>query len=253
MVHLPATFPARTTRSIALLLVTLLAAIVLTGALPRAGAQGLGGEPVTIEAGDGLVLHGVYFAPPAAAETGSPAVLLLHQYGSRKESWDPLITPLTDAGFGVLAVDQRGHGETGGDEDWDLAEQDVQRWLDWLREQPGVDPEQLSVVGASIGSNLALRGMANDDRVVTAVALSPGLDYFGRTTADAIATIGPRPIFLVAAQRDTVSADAVRALVQAAEGDVQARIYPRSPHGTGIFLLEDDLAPAIVNWLEAHH
>jgi pimeloyl-ACP methyl ester carboxylesterase len=179
-------------------------------------------------------------------------VLLLHQYGSNRASWLPLIPALLEAGFGVLTVDQRGHGDTGGGEDWELAEADVPLWIDWLRDQPGIDPENLSVAGASIGSNLALRSMANDERIVTAIALSPGLDYFGVTTEDALTTVAKRPVMLVAGQRDRESADAVRVLGSLAAGDVLVRIYTHGAHGTGIFMLEQDLVPTIVMWLASH-
>jgi len=213
-------------------------------------------EPQRVEAAasDDLMLVGNYFTPAETPDGGAPAVLLLHQYGSQKQAWDiALVTPLLDAGYAVLAVDQRGFGDTGGGEDWELAELDVQTWLDWLREQPGIDPERLNIVGASIGSNLALRSMANDERVVTAVALSPGLDYFGVTTEEAITAIGERPVYLVAAQHDSESADAVRTLGALAAGEVRVRIYTHSAHGTGMFMLEYGLAPSIVAWLDAYN
>jgi dienelactone hydrolase len=224
--------------------------ILLLVVVPLVGAQGPQPEHIELEASDGLVLVGSYYTPSEPPDSGAPAVLLLHQFGSRKEAWIDIVPGLLDAGYGVLAIDIRAHGETGGDYDWPRAEDDMQLWLDWLREQPGIDPERLNIVGASIGANLALRGMAADPQVVTAVALSPGLDYENLTTEDAMVTIGERPVFLVAAQRDTESVTAVKALASLAEGDTLVRIYPHGAHGTGIFMVEDDLAPLIVTWLD---
>ena len=183
---------------------TLVGLLVLGGAVLPALAQGGTGEVVQVAAEDGLALVGDYYAPAGEAlDAGAPGVLLLHMLNSNRAAWAGLIPPLQEAGYAVLAVDMRGHGQTGGRADWPLAEADVQTWLDWLRAQEGVDPARLSLVGASIGANLALRGMANDPDVLTAVALSPGLDYRGVTTADAIATIDDRPVMLVAGQGDT--------------------------------------------------
>lgn len=230
----------------------LVLALIMAAALPAA-AQGQRPEPVRVElaAADDLVLVGTLY-PAARSGVQVPAVLLLHMNGRQKEDWIDLARSLQDAGYTALAVDMRGHGETGGAADWPQAEDDIQRWIDWLRTQPALLPQQISVVGGSIGSNMALRAMANDDAIVTAVALSPGLDYFGVTTTDAVQTIGARPLFLVAGQNDDTSAQAVKALTAEAAGDLLVRIYPHGGHGTSIFLFEDDLGADIIGWLDQH-
>ena len=213
-------------------------------------------EPVevTVEAADGLALVGDYYAvAPLEGEEDAPAVLLLHMLGSMRLLWNPLIPELTGAGYAVLAVDMRGHGDTGGAQDWPLAEADVQVWLDWLRAQEGIDPDRVSLIGASIGSNLALRGMANDAAVVTAVALSPGLDYRGVTTEDALETIGKRPVYLVAGQSDRYSADSVRTLGAAIRGDGLVRFFDSSQHGTSLLMEQPTLGRSIVAWLDWHN
>jgi pimeloyl-ACP methyl ester carboxylesterase len=236
-------------------LITLLIAAALLAWVAPAAAQDGPPEPqrIELEASDGLLLVGNYFAPTDPGESGAPAVLLMHMYGSKKEAWIDLLPPLTGAGYAVLAIDMRGHGETGGPDDWPLAEEDMHLWIDWLREQDGVDPAHVSLVGASIGSNLALRGIADDPDIVTAVALSPGLDYFGMLTEEAMLDTGERPVFLVAAQRDRESAASVKTLAALTQGDTLVRIYTHSAHGTGIFMLEEDLAPSIIHWLDAHN
>lgn len=227
--------------------------VACAGLIGPADAQEPEPQPVTLDAPDGLTLVGSYYAPTAAGDQDAPAILLLHQAASRKEAWYPVIAPLLDAGYGVLTVDQRGHGRTGGKAVMPAMEQDVQLWLDWLREQPGIDPNRLNLMGASIGANLALRGMANDPDVVTAIALSPGLNYMEATTEDAITSIGERPVYLVAAQGDEYSAQTVRRLASIAQGDTLLRIYTRNVHGTGLFMIEDDLTPSIVSWLDIHN
>ncbi|MBN2471639.1 MAG: alpha/beta fold hydrolase [Anaerolineae bacterium] len=234
--------------------------VVALALLPGHGlALAQGGETpepveVTLEAADGLLLVGDYYAAaPQAGEEAAPAVLLLHMLGSARIMWRPLVPALAEAGYAVLAVDMRGHGETRGARDWPLAEQDVQAWLDWLRAQEGIDPARLNIVGASIGANLALRGMANDAEIVTAVALSPGLDYQGVTTEDALATIAKRPVYLVVGQRDRSSAESVRALAGQLAGAGMARFFDSFEHGTSLLLEQDTLAPSIVGWLEWHN
>jgi acetyl esterase/lipase len=223
-------------------------------ALVPVSAQDPEPQRVELTAADGLILVANYYTPAVTDEdSGVPAVLLLHMMNSSKEAWGAFIPLLLDAGYAVLAPDMRGSGETGSGMTGPEAIQDDLDWIAWLREQPGIDPERINVVGGSIGAMLALNVMAQDERIVTAVALSPLYESVEVTTAPAMLTIGERPVFLVAGQRDPDSADAVKQLALLAVGDFQLRIYPHSAHGTGIFMLEEDLAPSIVTWLDLHN
>lgn len=202
-------------------------------------------ETVSIATNDDLALIGDYYRPAGDAPRGS--ILLLHMLGNRRQSWAPLIPALVEANFAVLAIDMRGHGETGGLQDWALAEDDTQILIDWLREQAPDAP--VGIVGASIGSNMALRGMANDAEVVTAVALSPGLDYRGVTTDDAVTAIGERPLFLVASRNDNPSGSDTQALFDLATGETQFRLYNGRIHGTGLFVSEPTIVDLVSAWL----
>ncbi len=202
--------------------------------------------PVTIESGD-LAIVGDYY--PAEAE--ADAVLLLHMLSSRRSAWEPLIVPLTDAGYAVLAVDMRGHGDTGGTRDWDAAQQDTLNLLAWLRQQPNV--RSTSVVGGSIGANLALMGCAADTECATVVALSPGADYVGVRPGDALIDgLADRPVLLVASQDDRPSGTDVKAWIPETQGDVGVRVYAGRAHGTNIFGSQPGLAPLILSWLDEH-
>jgi len=164
-----------------------------------------------------------------------------------------VLESLAAGGYSVLAVDLRGHGQTGGTRDWELAQDDTALWVAWLREQPEVDPARISLIGASIGSNLAIRGMAADEQIVTAIALSPGLNYAGVTTEDAIETIGNRPVYLMAGQGDSESATAVKTLAALLEGDSIVRLYKGSAHGTNMLGREKTMPQEIVAWLDRHN
>jgi len=60
---------------------------------------------------NGLSLHVLEAGEPTA-----PCVVLLHGFPELAYSWRKILAPLADAGFYVLAPDQRGYGETTG---WD--------------------------------------------------------------------------------------------------------------------------------------
>lgn len=127
-------------------------------------------EIVQLPAADELILVGDYYALP---DIQAPTVLLLHGLEASRNDWAALIQPLSTAGYNVLAVDLRGHGETGGEKDWEAAVGDVQTWLDWLREQPGVQASGISIIGADLSSSLAMIGCGSDSECVTAIALAP--------------------------------------------------------------------------------
>ena len=201
-------------------------------------------QRVEIPATDDLYL------PTATGETGAPAALLLHMLYSTRQSWQPLVAPLLEAGYAVLAVDLRGHGETGGAADWALADQDTLAWIAWLRQLPGIDPARINLVGSSIGANLALRAAAADDDIETVLALSPGLDYQGVTTEAAMAKIR-RPVFIAVAQVDG-STNSVKKLAGLIQGEGLVRYYNGSRHGTQ-FLNVPEVVALMVAWLDLYN
>ncbi|MEO8609807.1 MAG: alpha/beta fold hydrolase [Chloroflexota bacterium] len=213
-------------------------------------------EPQTIQiaASDGLKLVGDFYAAENPSDELKPAVLLLHIIGSDRHSWSPLIPSLLDADYSVLAIDLRGFGDTGGDINWSAATTDVQTWLDWLRGQSEVRPDAISIIGGSIGANLALIGCANDADCVTAIALSPGLVYY--SLKPDINQLSKRSALLIASQNDLYPANSVKQMMDSANGDIGARIYPGTAHGTHLFegsdKVRDGLIATIINWLDEH-
>jgi pimeloyl-ACP methyl ester carboxylesterase len=213
---------------------------------PAHAQRDAGAEIVTAEATDGLTLVGEFYAVSDTA----PSVLLMHMLGSRRSAWQPLIPSLTEAGYNVLAVDLRGHGETGGARDWSLAERDVQTWVDWLMEQPTSADAPVALVGGSIGANLALVGCAADERCTTVIALSPGLDYGGITPEFAIEGLADRAALLVASQDDTTSSDAVKLFTGVAQGELGVQLYAGSLHGTALLTAPEPLVIDLISdWL----
>ncbi|NJL54333.1 alpha/beta fold hydrolase [bacterium] len=212
-------------------------------------------QPVMIEAADGLMLVGDFYL--LNVEEPAPAVLLLHMLGSERGAWDHLIPELTASNYNVLAIDMRGHGDTGGDTNWGAAEGDLQTLLDWLREQNSVQDEAIAIVGASIGSNLALIGCANDADCVTAVALSPGLDYRGVMPEEAVTGgLSERSVLLIATHGDDESAEAVKQmLTNSHEGEITVELHSGSLHGTDMFVvprLRERVFASILHWLDIH-
>ncbi len=202
--------------------------------------------PVEFVADDGLVIAGTYYPGPARP---APTALLIHMRSSTREAWQPVASALQKAGYNVLAIDLRGHGDTGGTINWTLAPQDVKTVLARLSALPGVDPQRIAVVGADIGANLALGACADLPGCKTAVLLSPGLDIEGIQTTDAMKRFGTRPVLIIASRSDTPSVSDSVTLAKLAQGEEQLQLYDGKAHGTALFSAQPGLAALIVQWL----
>lgn len=187
-----------------------------------------------------------------ATTTDAPVILLLHMLNSNRAAYDPLIPDLLDAGYAILNIDLRGHGDSGGSRDWDLAIDDVALgWTSWLAENNHLSESGLAIIGGSIGANVALISCAQVDVCRGAIALSPGLDYRGVKPESALVDgLADRAALLVASQNDASSSTAIRQMFLKAKGDVSARIYRGRAHGTRLFDSEyASVSAMILNWL----
>src|SRR5215471_20543043 len=70
--------------------------------------------------------------------SGRPAVLLLHGFPELAYSWRKVMLPLADAGYHVIAPDQRGYGRTTGWDDSYDADPDPFRLLNMVRDAIGL-------------------------------------------------------------------------------------------------------------------
>ena len=82
-------------------------------------------ERVNLKTADGVNIAGDHHKGP----TGGPGVLLLHMMPATKERWGGFASKLNGAGFGALAIDLRGHGESDGGPDGfrDFSDEDHQK------------------------------------------------------------------------------------------------------------------------------
>ena len=207
---------------------------------------------ISLPMADGLKIAGIATLPENSDPV--PAVLLLHMLGSNQQAWmeSDLLAMLNEHGYATMTIDMRGHGATGGSNDWDLAETDLQVVWQYLRDLPEVDGQATAVIGASIGANMALRLAANVPQINTAVLLSPGLDYRGVTTKEALVQYGERPLFLSVSDGDTYASESVSELFDHTAGPKNAKIYEGTAHGTQMLTVESGLSAAIISWLDAH-
>jgi pimeloyl-ACP methyl ester carboxylesterase len=100
------------------------------------------------------------------------AVILLHGSGSNRTATLPQAVVLARHGLGVLMLDARGQGRSGGeamDAGW-FGDSDVRGAVSFLSRQPGIDPARIAVVGLSMGGEEAIGAAAADHRIRAVVA-----------------------------------------------------------------------------------
>lgn len=234
-------------------------------------------QSVQVKASDGLTLRGDFYAllPDAVPKSGAPAVLLLHDLNGNRADNVSLVKPLLQEGYHVLAVDLRGFGETGGKPDWEAATDDIQIWLKWLKQQPGVHSHELTIVGDGIGANLALIACSGDTSCATSVALSPGLvdcdkrdcqadiatigkpavDYFVTASKNALTNGLPRhSMLLVASQMDSNTKSSINQIISLSQTEVEVRLFPKEARGKDFLdgALGNRVITLIATWLNEH-
>jgi pimeloyl-ACP methyl ester carboxylesterase len=194
-------------------------------------------------------------------------VVLLHGAGENRTATLPQAQVLSRAGFGVLLLDARGHGRSGGrgtDVGWD-GDGDVRAALDFLATRPDVDPTRIGLLGLSMGAEEAIGAAAADPRVravvaegATARTAQDKADWLPRGVAgalqravdramyglielltssprptalrDAVSTSRRTPFLLITAGTEPDEARAARALHAAAPARVQVWSVERAKH-----------------------
>ena len=223
-------------------------------------------EDVTFTTVDGVEIAAWYIAPPV--ERGA-ALIYAHGLGHNREFMLDQAALLYQHGYGALLIDFRNHGESGGDMTTlgFYEPYDIQAGIDFLLERPEVNPEQIGVVGQSLGAVTAIRAAAVMPELRAAVVQStftsieenvaagvrqitglppfpfaPLVIYFGQQETglsieqvrpiDDIAQIAPRAVLLMHGQQDhLISPDNSQRLYDAAGEPKELVYFPNAAHG----------------------
>ena len=129
--------------------------------------------PVRFQSSDGVALAGIFYARDGA-KGRMPGIVLSHGFAGAR--YPKMARHLAGLGYGVLAFDFRGYGDSGGERGRVIpAEQaiDIKSAVTWLTKSADVDPERIGVVGSSLGGSVAIMAVADDPRVRVCVAGCP--------------------------------------------------------------------------------
>lgn len=114
-------------------------------------------QEITFAGGDNLTLAGWYVPPKNGA-----VIILLHGYGGNRQDMIWHAQQLYEAGYGLLLYDERASGESEGSQrtvGW-RDPVDVGGAIRYLQSKPGVNVNQIGIVGCSIGGQIALQAAA---------------------------------------------------------------------------------------------
>jgi pimeloyl-ACP methyl ester carboxylesterase len=227
------------------------AVLLAGGALARAvqTAGGVEVRDVRFESRDGLRMSALLYVPPGAtAATPAPAVLAVHGYINSRETQSGFAIELARRGYVVLALDQTGHGFSGGRAL--SAGYGGPAGLAYLRGLEFVDPDNVGLEGHSMGGWAVLQAAAAHPEGYRSVAL------VGSATGPGFAPAGspefPRNLGVVFSRYDefsqlmwgvrdgaAVSESAkLRSVFGVSEGEpvVPGRVYGAIAEGTGRWL-----------------
>lgn len=189
---------------------------------------GLTYEDVNFETADGLTLHG-WFLPAQ----GTPRGVIVHFHGNAANvtAHVALVAWLPPAGYHVLMFDYRGYGRSEGRVNRAGTVRDGHAAVDYALTRPEAQALPLYAYGQSLGGAVAIVVAAERPELRAVVAESPFDSYrhiaarhasqllfsraVGRAAArltvsaghdpvDVVGKLSPRPLLVIAAERDTI-------------------------------------------------
>jgi alpha-beta hydrolase superfamily lysophospholipase len=208
-------------------------------------------QRVTIRAEDGVTLAATWYEP---GERPAPAVILVHMLHRSRRDWDGLASRLAAEGIGALAIDLRGHGDSGAgptsgaESEYAAMVRDVSAARRYLASRSDVQQTRVGIAGASIGANLAALEAAGDTGIASLALLSPSLDYRGLRIEAAIKKYGARPALLVSGSDDPYATRSAHDLQKAGGGPREVVVLDQAGHGTTMLAHNEDLTRRLVDW-----
>jgi alpha-beta hydrolase superfamily lysophospholipase len=202
-----------------------------------------------------------------------PGVVIVHGAGSRKENHADFARVATATGWGALAFDLPGHGDSEGEMSG-AALDDVIAMAQLLRSQDGVDPRRVALRGSSLGGFLAICAASAAREIAGVIAICPaGEDDLARgvrngslemrigdpvdleawllaqDVCEAVERIGGRPLLLMHAEGDTqIPSDHSAELYERAGEPRKLVIVPGGAHTT--VQHDPELQGMALRWLE---
>ena len=221
-----------------------------------AGSLQAAEQPVSLSTKDGWALSAVY-SPGSKGST----VVLLHDLGKNKAEFSSFRKALAKAGFGYLAIDLRGHGQSvsrgnyksfakeGADNPFNKMMQDALAAVAFLKSK-GINEDHIILLGAGLGANVAAKTAGALPNLKGIALISPSANIRDVLPVPALRTY--KGAVLIAASADErkgfLEASILRnvSFLTAGAGHVTfLTAYDNSSHG----LLDKYLTASTIQWI----
>ena len=219
-------------------------------------------QEVSFKTEDGVTIFGSWIIPQGVDTSKKssrlPVVILLHDYGMNRRDWGMLIPDLVRKGYGVLAMDLRGHGQSRGEgasstpskeELLTVGILDVQAALEWIKSQKTTNSKRAAIVGVGVGADIAyLCSGTFKKNFQVAVAVSPS--YAVVTDAD-LSSGKPKGILFCTSSGSNqgLAMLAAETLSNFTQDPKKVIIYNSAAHGFAIFYKHPEVKQEILGWL----
>ena len=225
-----------------------------------------GGEPATFYLPGTSNLPGpdnpFFQSFPKPVDQRPPAVVLVHGFSSDRVNSSALARRIAQNGYGVLAIDVRGHGENRNSflesKSDDGLREDVKNAVEFLRNSSLVDGSRIVVMGHSMGAGATLDYATHDPSIKGSVMISGGFNLDGPER--------PRNTLFIFAQNDPGFIKESSTLIGGHLAGVDklelGKVYGDFANGTAVEAIQingvnhvtiiwsPDAAPSIVRWLD---
>ncbi len=216
------------------------------------------GRPAGFQTQDGWSIAAVY----QPAEPEQKTVLLLHDISKSRADFASFSEKLVEKGFGYLAMDLRGHGQStnkggyasfakeGVDNDYNKMTRDVNAAMDYLKGK-GVPEEEVIFVGVGMGANVAAKAASLWPSVAAIALLTPVTNFRDILPIPSL-RLYKGDVFIAAAADDKktfLEASVMRnvAFLSSGEGHVTfATAYDKKAHE----LLDKWTSAELLQWLQ---
>jgi dienelactone hydrolase len=213
---------------------------------------------------DGILIKGSYYYPPASNQKYYPGIIILPEFRQSRTFWSSAAAALAEKGCAVLTIDFRGQGESTqagetilnwaffSNEYIQLFLLDVKAAVEYIQSMPSVDQRRIVIMGSGLGANAALIFASQNERIRGLILISPGLNYRGLMTEEAIVAYNKRPLLMIVGEDDSYSLYSSKKLLSLAEGEKELKIYANAGRGAKMLSRKPDIMKKIYQWLEKY-
>ncbi len=227
-------------------------------------AQRVESERVEFFSEDGVFIKASYYNPPSPSQKYYPGIVILPEFRQSRKFWHSTAVLLAEKGYAVVTLDFRGQGESiqagestlnwafFSDDYIKLFLLDIKAAIEYLQSLPYVDQRRIVIVGSGLGANAGLVFASLYERIKALILLSPGLNYRGLKTEEAIVEYNKRPLLMIVGKDDSYSLYSAKKLLSLAQGEKELKIYSNAGRGAKMLSRKPEIMKEIYNWLEKY-